>query len=63
MAGRTIQLQREVAPGKWADFATAPIPAKAGGRHAVATFRLARRVTLDKIRIVNLLDVFEVEVY
>jgi hypothetical protein len=63
MHGRTIHLQRETAPGKWEDFATTVIPADATAPHAVATFRLSSHVTLDKIRIVNLLDVFEVEVY
>ena len=62
MHGRTIHLQKEVAPGKWQDFATTKIPADAAP-HAVATFQLPHRVTLDRIRIVNLLDVFEVEVY
>jgi hypothetical protein len=61
MHGRTIHLQKEIAPNKWQDFATTKIPAAAP--HAVATFQLPQRVTLDKIRIVNLLDVFEVEVY
>ena len=63
MHGRTIHLQKEVAPGKWEDFATTTIPADGAAPHAVATFKLPNRVTLDKIRIVNLLDVFEVEVY
>jgi hypothetical protein len=63
MHGRTIHLQKEVAPGKWEDFATTTIPADAAATHAVATFRLPNRVTLDKVRVVNLLDVFEVEVY
>jgi hypothetical protein len=63
MRGRTIHLQQEVAPGKWEDFATTTIPANAASPHAVATFQLNNRVTLDKIRIVNLLDIFEVEVY
>jgi hypothetical protein len=62
MHGRTIRLQREVAPGKWQDFATTVIPADATAPHAVATFQLAPPVTLDKIRVVNLLDLFEIEV-
>ena len=62
MAGRTIHLQREAAPGQWEDVATTVIPADAAGSHSVATFELAAPVTLDRIRIVNLLDVFEVEV-
>jgi hypothetical protein len=62
MAGRTIHLQREVRPGEWEDFATTVIPADPAAPHAVATFRLPARTTLEKIRIVNLLDLFEVEV-
>ena len=62
-AGRTIHLQKEFAPGKWEDFATATIPTEGAAPYAVATLKLPRQVTLDKIRIVNLLDVFEVEVY
>jgi hypothetical protein len=63
MHGRTIRLQREIAAGRWEDFATTVIPADGAGRHAVATFQLTQLATLDKIRIVNLLDLFEVEVY
>lgn len=63
MHGRTIHLQREVAVGEWEDVATAVIPADATQPHAVATFQLPARLTLDKIRIVNLLDLFEVEAY
>jgi hypothetical protein len=63
MPGRTIHLQKEIAPGVWEDFATAVIPNEPVASHAVATFRLSERVTSDKIRIVNLLDVFEVEVH
>jgi hypothetical protein len=63
MHARTIHLQREAGPGRWEDFATAQIPADAAAPHAVATFRLPSRVTFDKIRIVNLLDLFEIEVY
>jgi hypothetical protein len=49
--------------GNWQDFATTAIPADAAAPYAAATFQLPNRVTLDRIRIVNLLDVFEVEVY
>lgn len=62
MPGRTIHLQKEVAPGKWEDFATTVIPSEPSAPHAMALFRLPRRVTLDKIRVVNLLDLFEIEV-
>ena len=63
MHGRTIHLQKEAAAGKWEDIAITTIPADTAAPHAVATFQLPNRVTLNKIRIVNLLDVFEVEVY
>jgi hypothetical protein len=63
MVGRTIHLQKEISPGKWEDVATTAIAADRSAPNAVATFQLPTRVTLDKIRIVNLLDVFEVEVY
>ena len=62
MHGRTIHLQKEVAPGMWEDFATTVIPNDAATPHAVATFQLPARVTLDRIRVVNLLDLFEIEV-
>lgn len=63
MHGRTIRLQREASPAKWEDVATTVIPGDASAPQAVATFQLSTPVTLDKIRIVNLLDLFEVEVY
>ncbi len=63
MHGRTIHLQRETVPGKWDDVAVTTIPADAAAPHAVATFQLASPLTPDKIRIVNLLDVHEIEVY
>jgi len=61
MWARTIHLQQqEIADGRWTDLATcAPTD---DGRHAVATFALAAPVALDRLRIVNLLDLFEVEV-
>ena len=62
MPGRTIRLQKEVAPGTWDDFATTVIPDDPATPHAVATFQLPTRVTLDRIRVVNLLDLFEIEV-
>lgn len=62
MRGRTIHLQKEVAPDKWEDIATTVIPKDRTSPHAVATFELPTPVTLDKIRVVNLLDLFEIEV-
>jgi hypothetical protein len=61
MHGRTIHLQRETAPGKWEDFATTKVPAHSGP-HAVATFQLPSPTSVDKLRVVNLLDLFEIEV-
>lgn len=62
MVGRTIHRQKETAPGKWEDFATTVIPDDPSAAHTVATFRLSARTTLDRIRVVNLLDFFEIEV-
>ena len=62
MHGRTIRLQTEFSPGTWQDLATAVIPNDPSARHAVATFELPAPQTLDRIRIVNLLDLFEIEV-
>lgn len=62
MPGRTIHLQKEASAGKWDDFATTVIPPDPAAVHAVATFRLPAPVSLDKIRVVNLLDLFEIEV-
>lgn len=62
MHGRTIQLQRETAAGTWEGFATTVIPADATTAHSVATFDLPSPVTLAKLRIVNLLDLFEIEI-
>jgi hypothetical protein len=53
---------RESSPG-WQDFATAVVPDDPLASHAVATFELSSPVTLDKLRIVNLLDLYEVELY
>ena len=61
MVGRTIHLQAEVRPGAWEDIATATISADPGAPYAVATFRLSSRRNLDKVRVVNLLDLFEIE--
>jgi len=62
MVGRAIHLQRPTSQGRWEDFATTVIPDPGAGPHAVATFILPTAVTLDRFRIVNLLDLFEVEV-
>jgi len=62
MPGRTIHLQKEAAPGAWEDFATTVIPNDPAAPHAVATFRLPTPITLDRIRVMNLLDLFEIEV-
>jgi len=61
MKGRTIRLQAEVRPGTWEDIATAVIPDAPAAPYAVAAFRLPERRSLKAIRIVNLLDLFEVE--
>lgn len=69
MVGRTIHLQAVVAgfhPGQdetWQDFATTVIPDDASAAHSIATFELPSPVTLDRLRVVNLLDLYEVEVY
>lgn len=63
MHGRTIHLQHETAGGKWIDLATAVVPADPAAPHALATFQLPAPVKVGKIRIVNLLDVYEVEIY
>jgi hypothetical protein len=62
MNGRTIHLQKEVAPDKWEDFATTAVPKESAERQTVATFQLPESVKLDKLRVVNLLDIFEIEV-
>lgn len=63
MPGRTIHLQKAVSPDRWEDIATTVIPADEKAHHAVATFQLSSPVSLEKIRIVNLLDLFEIEIY
>jgi hypothetical protein len=63
MHGRTIRLQRQAAAGKWDDFATTVIPSDSAAPQSVATFQLPQPITFDKFRIVNLLDLFEIEVY
>jgi len=63
--GRTITLQQEVSTDVWQDIATTVVVTTAtpNGEFDVATFTLPANVTLDKIRVVNLIDLFEVEVY
>jgi hypothetical protein len=63
MVGRTIHLQKETAPGNWQDFAAAVIKDDLKALHAVATFDLPSPVTMDKVRVVNLLDLYEMEIY
>ncbi len=62
MRGRTIHLQKETTPGRWEDIATAVVPDDPAAPHAVATFHLPARATLKGLRVVNLLDLFEIEV-
>ena len=62
MNERTIHLQKEAAPGQWENIATAKVSDKLATEHTVATFSLQKPVTLSKIRIVNLIDLFEIEV-
>jgi len=58
---RTIHLQRENEAGVWEDIATCcPVDS---GAHAVVRFELPAAVTAPRIRLVNLLDLFEVEVH
>jgi hypothetical protein len=57
---RVIRLQRETLPGVWEDIATCtPVDS---GACAVARIHLPSPVSTDKIRVVNLLDLFEIEV-
>jgi len=57
---RTIHLQKEERPREWVDIAEAA-PSDSGA-YAVARFELPSSVTLDRIRVLNLLDLFEIEV-
>lgn len=60
MWNRQIRLQKRVSLDRWEDLATCrPV---AEGTYAVARFKLPARVSLDALRIVNLLDLFEIEV-
>ncbi len=63
LVGRTIRLQKETAPGNWQDFAITVIKSDRTARHAVANFDLPSTVSLDKVRVVNLLDLSDIEVY
>jgi hypothetical protein len=58
---RTVHLQRQTAAGAWEDIATS-VPVDSGA-YAVARFELSTEVSADRIRLVNLLDLFEVEVH
>ena len=62
MPGRTIHLQKEVAPDQWEDFATTVVTEQPSSKCAVVTFNFPSSVTLSKIRIVNLIDVYEIEI-
>lgn len=57
---RVIHLQKEASPGVWVDIAEAT-PADLNG-FAVAKFDLKSATSADRVRVVNLLDVFEVVV-
>ncbi len=63
MIGRTIHLQKETAPGVWQDLATSVIKDEPKAHQAIATFELTPPVTLDKVRVVNLLDLYEIEIH
>ncbi len=63
MVGRTIHLQKETAGGNWQDFATTVIKDDLKALHAVANFDLPSPVTMDKVRVVNLLDLYELEIH
>ena len=62
MWNRTIRLQVQTVPGTWSDIATAVIPSVVTP-YCVADFQLASPVTTNSLRVVNLLDLFELEVY
>ncbi len=63
MVGRTIRLQAPVGAGVWEDIATAKTADEPAAPHAVATFSVPSGKPLTALRIVNLLDLFEVEAY
>lgn len=63
MYGRTIHLQRETASGIWEDIAAVVISEDKDSNYCIAGFELETPITLDKIRVVNMLDIFDVEVY
>jgi hypothetical protein len=58
---RTIHLQRESKAGVWEDIATC-VP-RDSGAYAVAHFELPAGFGAERLRLVNLLDLFEVEVH
>lgn len=61
--GRTVLLQRETAPDVWEDIASCVVVTEGNPAFDVARFRLPTKLSVDKIRVVNLIDLFEVEVY
>lgn len=60
MWNRTIHLQAETSPGTWEDIATCKPVDERG--YAIARFKLDSPATLGAIRVVNLLDIFGIEV-
>jgi len=58
---RTVHLQLQTASGAWEDIATCI--SVDSGAYAIARFELPSEVSADRIRLVNLLDLFEVEVH
>jgi hypothetical protein len=62
MTGRTIYLQKETSPGVWQNFATTVVK-EDPGRFSVANFELPSPVTMDKMRMVNLFDLYEMVVH
>jgi hypothetical protein len=57
---RVIHLQKEESAGVWVDIAKAS-PSDSGA-YAVARFEFKSGTSLDRIRVVNLLDLFEIEI-
>lgn len=60
--GRSVFLQQETAPDVWENFAEAVVSLEDSGRYQTADFYLPTNYTLDKLRIVNLFDMYEVDI-
>lgn len=60
MWNRSIRLQKQVSPDKWEDIATEKPKDEKG--FAMVEFRLSSHTNLSAIRVVNLIDLFEIEV-